>query len=149
MNFALLRVHVIKCFLFFSGEQQHLRFFVTLLFTVLPTTATENAGQSAEYFGLLARLLGAASSMGVPMNAAESLLNSEISWLKRLTTEPSEEPVDENLLEGHLCLCRELLAFVSPEKKFEVGASNKTGVNLIRDLVEMFVFPASNLPSGC
>ena len=83
--------------------------------------------------------------MGVPMNAAESLLNSEISWLKRLTTEPSEEPVDENLLEGHLCLCRELLAFVSPEKKFEVGASNKTGVNLIRDLVEMFVFPASKM----
>ena len=53
--------------------------------------------------------------------------------------------VEENLLEGHLSLCRELLAFVSSEKKFEIGASNKTGINLIRDLVEVFVFPASKM----
>ena len=53
--------------------------------------------------------------------------------------------MEENLLEGHLSLCRELLAFVSSEKKFEIGASNKTGINLIRDLVEVFVFPASKM----
>ena len=40
-----------------SGEQHPIRFFVTLLFTVLSTTATDQAEQSSEYFVLLTRLL--------------------------------------------------------------------------------------------
>ena len=123
-----------------TGEQQPIRFFVTLLFTVLPTTATENAPQSGEYFALLSRLLVSASASNITMNAAESLLNNEIAWLKKIP-----QDVDDNLLEGHLGLCRDLLAFMSPEKKFEVGASNKSGINLIKDLIENFVFPASKM----
>ena len=42
-----------------SGEpQQPMRFFITLLFTVLGSTATEHSKQSSEYFILLSRLLG-------------------------------------------------------------------------------------------
>ena len=40
-----------------SGEHQPIRFFITLLFTVLGGAATENAGQSSEYFLLLSRLV--------------------------------------------------------------------------------------------
>ena len=55
---------------FFSAEPQPIRFFITLLFTVLNSTATENASQSSEYFSLLSRLLASASASGVAMNAA-------------------------------------------------------------------------------
>jgi len=49
------------------------------------------------------------------------------------------------MLEGHLTLCRELLAFMPAEKKFEVGSSNKASINLVKDLIEDFIFPASRM----
>lgn len=39
--------------------------------------------------------------------------------------------VEDALLEGHLGITRELLAFQSPEKKYNIG-SEKGGSNLIR-----------------
>lgn len=39
--------------------------------------------------------------------------------------------VEDALLEGHLGITRELLAFQSPEKKFHIG-SEKGGSNLIK-----------------
>ena len=39
--------------------------------------------------------------------------------------------VDEALLEGHLGITRELLAFTSAERKFNIGSENG-GSNLIR-----------------
>ena len=51
----------------------------------------------------------------------------------------------ENLLEGHLCICRDLLAFMSAEKKYDVGSNPKTSVHLIKDLAEDFIFPASKM----
>jgi len=50
---------------------------------------------------------------------------------------------DDNLLEGHLNISRELLAFMSPEKKFAIGSNNKEAGNLAKDLLEDFIFPAS------
>ena len=146
-----------------SGEpQQPIRFFVTLLFTVLGSTATDNSKQSAEYFILLSRLLSFASGANIPINTAESLLNSEIAWLKKIrealrkNSQISSNPgssvdknnqlvYDDNLLEGHLCLCRDLLAFMPPEKKYDIGSNDKTGINLVKELVEDFIFPASKM----
>ena len=147
-----------------SGEpQQPIRFFITLLFTVLGSTATEHSKQSAEYFILLSRLLSFASGANIPMNTAESLLNSEISWLKKMkeamrknnpcgsnsssssSDKSNQLQYDDNLLEGHLCLCRDLLAFMPPEKKYDIGSNDKTGVNLVKDLIEDFIFPASKM----
>ena len=145
-----------------SGEpQQPIRFFITLLFTVLGSTATEHSKQSAEYFILLSRLLSFASGANIPINTAESLLNSEIAWLKKMretvrrnhstssssssNDKSSQLQYDDNLLEGHLCLCRDLLAFMPPEKKYDIGSNNKTGVNLVKELIEDFVFPASKM----
>lgn len=49
------------------------------------------------------------------------------------------------MLEGHLTLCRELLAFMPAEKKYEIGSSNKVSINLVKDLIEDFIFPASRM----
>ena len=97
---------------------------------------------TAEYFILLSRLLSFASGANIPINTAESLLNSEIAWLKKIrealrkNSQISSNPgssvdknnqlvYDDNLLEGHLCLCRDLLAFMPPEKKYDIGSNDK------------------------
>ena len=47
------------------------------------------------------------------------------------TLKAGEMQVDEALLEGHLGITRELLAFTSAERKFNIGSENG-GANLIR-----------------
>jgi len=42
-------------------------------------------------------------------------------------------------------LTKELLAFLPSRQKYEIGSDEKRGVNLIKELVEDFVFPASRL----
>ncbi|XP_053404353.1 probable ubiquitin carboxyl-terminal hydrolase FAF-X isoform X2 [Mercenaria mercenaria] len=130
-----------------SSSHRPVVFFITLLFTVLSNLAKDNAKQASEYFQLLCRLLNYACSTDVHLPNAEVLLNNEITWLKRvrdqvLTT--GESHVEETLLEGHLGITRELLSFQSAEKKFQMG-SQQGGANLIKELVEDFVFPASKI----
>lgn len=43
----------------------------------------------------------------------------------------SETGVEETILEGHLGVTKELLAFQTPEKKFYIGCE-KGGANLIK-----------------
>jgi ubiquitin carboxyl-terminal hydrolase 9/24 len=90
-------------------------------------------------------------AVSIPLNTAESLLNSEIAWLKKVRENSRKSAgdfsVDENMLEGHLTLCRELLAFMPADKKYEIGSSNKAAINLVKDLIEDFIFPASRY--GC
>ena len=72
------------------------------------------------------------------------MLNSEISWLKKIrenVRKTGSVGCHDNLLEGHLWICRDLLAFMSAEKKYDVGSNPKTGVNLVKDLIEDFIFP--------
>jgi len=131
-----------------SGGQQTLLVTITLLFNVLDTTVMENAKQSHEYFQLLCRLLNFAHMSGCSLTSAETLLNVEIAWLKDVRNnvkETGESQVDEALLEGHLGLTKELLAFLPSNQKYEIGSDEKHGVNLIKELVEDFVFPASRL----
>lgn len=131
-----------------SGEQQPLRFFQTLLFTVLQSSVPENPSRCPQYFYLLSRLLSAASTRHIQLPAAEALLSTEIKWLKKVREHArthGEPGVEDNLLEGHLIICRELLSFMTPEKKLEVGSSNKSGINLVRDLIDDFLFPASKV----
>ena len=40
--------------------------------------------------------------------------------------------VDELLLVGHLGVTKELLAFLSPEKKFQIGSEEGKGIPLIK-----------------
>ncbi|PSN47507.1 putative ubiquitin carboxyl-terminal hydrolase FAF-X [Blattella germanica] len=147
-----VRVAAAEQFLLIStwciASQQPLQFCITLLFTVLNTTVMENARNSHEYFQLLCRLLNYAFMSNCPLPTAETLLNNEITWLKKIrenVKETGDSQVDEAVLEGHLGIAKELLSFMSPEKKYELGSDEKKGINLIKELVEDFIFPASRL----
>ncbi|XP_063973678.1 probable ubiquitin carboxyl-terminal hydrolase FAF-X isoform X2 [Diachasmimorpha longicaudata] len=121
---------------------------ILLLTDVLDTTVIENAKQSHEYFLLLCKLLSCAHISGCPLMSAETLLEVEVAWLKKVkeaVKESGEIVIDEALLEGHLSLTKELLAFLPPSKKYELGFDEKRGDNLIKELVEDFIFPASRL----
>lgn len=131
-----------------SGSPQPLQFCITLLFTVLNTTVIENARHSHEYFQMLCRLLNYAYMSGCHLPTCETLLANEIAWLKRIRAnvkETGDSLVDEAVLEGHLGITRELLSFMTSEKKYELGSDESKGVNLLRELVEDFVFPASRV----
>ncbi|TRY97210.1 hypothetical protein DNTS_013712 [Danionella cerebrum] len=124
-----------------------LLFFITLLFTVLGSTAKERAKHAADYFTLLRHLLNYAYNSNINLPNAEVLLNNEIDWLKRIRDEvkrTGDPGVEETILEGHIGVTKELLAFQTPEKKFYIGCE-KGGASLIKELMDDFLFPASNV----
>lgn len=49
--------------------------------------------------------------------------------------ETGETGVEEAVLEGHLGIAKELLNFLPPEKKYQLGCDEKTGVHLIKVLL--------------
>ena len=146
-----------------SSNLKSLNFFIQMLFACLQTTVKENADKSNEYFYLLCTLLNCAFNNGVTITNTETLLNNEISWLKKVKDaylgnvaksqtiitvagvgEESFNNIDEMLLDGHLGLTKELLLFQTAEKKYLLG-SDPRGANLISDLIQYFIFPASYL----
>lgn len=57
----------------------------------------------------------------------------------------SETGVEETILEGHLGVTKELLAFQTPEKKFYIGCE-KGGANLIKvNDLQLEFFPFTDL----
>ncbi|XP_077003331.1 ubiquitin carboxyl-terminal hydrolase 9X-like isoform X2 [Tamandua tetradactyla] len=127
--------------------QRPLLFFITLLFTILGSTARERGKYSGDYFTLLRHLLNYAYNSSINIPNAEVLLNNEIDWLKRIrdeVKETGETSVEEPILEGHLGVTKELLAFQTPEKKYHIGCE-KGGAHLIKELIDDFIFPASKV----
>ncbi|KAH9509417.1 putative ubiquitin carboxyl-terminal hydrolase FAF-X [Bulinus truncatus] len=132
-----------------SLNPRNLKWLVTLLFTKLETTVKENARQSHEYFTLLCKLLSHASKEGAM--TVEPQLNNEIAWLMEVRNQCikfGETQVDDALLEGRMCITKELLSFQSSEKKYHIGCKSG-GAELIKILVEDFIFPASKLVTQC
>lgn len=56
--------------------------------------------------------------------------------------------MEEALLEGHVGVTKELLTFQAADKKYHIG-SEKGGNNLIKEMVEEFIFPASKIVIQC
>ena len=88
---------------------------------------------------LLCGLLNWACMSSVAVTGVDRLLAAEVEWLKNVRASVSqmalggpEPPVDETLLEGHLCVTRELVAFLPPEKKYEIGGDSSKAIFLIR-----------------
>lgn len=88
---------------------------------------------------LLCGLLNWACVSSVAVTGVDRLLTTEVEWLKtvrssvaQLAQGSPEPPVDETLLEGHLCVTRELVAFLPPEKKYEIGGDPGKSIFLIR-----------------
>ncbi|CAJ0966840.1 unnamed protein product, partial [Ranitomeya imitator] len=98
------------------------------------STARERAKHSGDYFTLLRHLLNYAYNSNINIPNAEVLLNNEIDWLKRIRDDvkrTGETGIEETILEGHLGVTKELLAFQTPEKKYHIGCE-KGGANLIK-----------------
>ncbi|CAH7488181.1 probable ubiquitin carboxyl-terminal hydrolase FAF-X [Phodopus roborovskii] len=122
-----------------------LLFFITLLFTILGSTATERGKHSDDYFTLLRRLLTYAYNSNILVPNADVLLSDEIDWLKSVrdyVKNSGETGVEDPILEGHLGVTKELLAFQTPENKYHIGCE-KGGANLVKELIDDFIFPAS------
>ncbi|KAF4027332.1 hypothetical protein G4228_019128 [Cervus hanglu yarkandensis] len=76
--------------------------------------------------------------------------NEEITKIYEMDNVKSrgETGVEEPILEGHLGVTKELLAFQTPEKKYHIGCE-KGGANLVKELIDDFIFPASKVYLQC
>ncbi|MEJ1281133.1 ubiquitin specific peptidase 9 X chromosome [Cricetulus griseus] len=86
----------------------------------------------------------------IPNPSSECMLrNVSVRLAQQISDEDDvkrtgETGIEETILEGHLGVTKELLAFQTPEKKFHIGCE-KGGANLIKELIDDFIFPASNV----
>lgn len=119
-----------------AASRLALQLIMPLLFSLLDSIVLEYANNSHEFFQLLCRLVNEAHLSGCPLNNAEALLVKEVSWLRKARDK------NEVLIEGHLSLAKELLSFLTTEKKCELGSTES---GLICELIEDFLFPASKL----
>jgi ubiquitin carboxyl-terminal hydrolase 9/24 len=132
-----------------TGHTQSIKFMVQLLFTVNvgSSLVTENQAKSSEYFQLVARLLAFLAASGATLANLPTLLAQEVEVLNRARAAVAlngHPGISNTLLEGHLALTRELVMFLTPEKKQEIGCSSGGG-GLVRELVQDWIFPASKL----
>ncbi|XP_067944193.1 ubiquitin carboxyl-terminal hydrolase 9X-like [Watersipora subatra] len=136
-----------------AEEQFHLiasrtkqNFFISLLFLNEMKQVPQYANQSTQYFSLLCHLLNWAQ-LEQPLNNCETRLKAEIDWLKNAaetTISSGVHSVNESLLEGHLGLARELVFPLSSDRKKWYGSASE-GSHLIKDLMEVFLLPASKV----
>jgi len=58
---------------------------------------------------------------------------------------------EDDLLEGHLCLTRELVSFLGQAKKFEVGADVTKNINLIKVIYHppSYSLGTNNVKTAC
>ncbi|XP_008200473.2 probable ubiquitin carboxyl-terminal hydrolase FAF-X isoform X3 [Tribolium castaneum] len=120
-----------------AASRLALQLITPLLFSLLDTLVLENANTSHELFQLLSQLVNVAYLTGCPLQNADALLAKEVAWLRKARDK------NEVLIEGHLTLTKELLHFLTPEQKCELGSAD-TG-SFIKELLEDFLFPASKL----
>lgn len=65
----------------------------------------------------------------------DATLVDEVLWLKKMKErlrEVGEGHVEEALIEGHLGITKELVSFMPPERKFQLGSDESEGINLIK-----------------
>lgn len=120
-----------------AASRTALQLITPLLFSLLDTLVLENAKTSHEFFQVLCRFVSFTYNTTSPLPEAEGLLASEVAWLRKARGQ------HDVLLEGHLGLTRELLSFMSPEQKCELGSTDRG--SFIKELIEDFLFPASKL----
>lgn len=114
-------------------------YMVNLLVGALKTLVPQYESTCAEFFSVLCRTLSYGCIYNWPLQISEGLLGDEIKWLQRIRENvhaTGDTQVHEELLEGHLCLAKELMFFL--------GADSKAQLNeLIHELIDDFLFTAS------
>jgi ubiquitin carboxyl-terminal hydrolase 9/24 len=90
---------------------------------------------------LVARLLAYLATSGSTLANLPALLAQEVEVLARARSAMlthGQPGISETLLEGHLALTRELVMFLPPDKKQEIGCGGGSsgGGGLVRELVQ-------------
>lgn len=122
-----------------AGDWRPFVFTINCLVNSLHTLVPKHAATSADYFKLLCRSLNYGCLYNWPLEQNESLLEQEIAWLqsvKEVVRERGETHVHEDLLEGHLCLTKELMSYLPTDIKPLLK-------QFIVQLVDDFLYPAS------
>lgn len=98
-------------------------FVIALLIDALENMAPHNANTCAEFFQLLCRTLSYGCLFSWPFPINDVLLTQEISWLRAIldnVKKTGETNVHEDLLEGHLCLTKELMFYFNTDLKSQL-----------------------------
>ncbi|CAG7834571.1 unnamed protein product [Allacma fusca] len=134
-----------------SGNTSVLTFFIMFLFEVVQTLVRDTPQHSRDVFHLLCNLLRYSHNFNIPLPKHEQLLQSEIEWLRQVKDYVKlngEGCIQEDLLEGRICVARELTGFLSWDKKLQLGSDPQGNKSLIREIIEEFVFPWSKAHSA-
>ncbi|XP_068152261.1 probable ubiquitin carboxyl-terminal hydrolase FAF isoform X1 [Drosophila tropicalis] len=122
-----------------AGDRKPFTYMVNLLVSSLKTLVPQFEATCAEFFSVLCRTLSYGCIYNWPLQIGEGLLGDEIKWLQHIQANvkaTGDTQVHEELLEGHLCLAKELMFFLLPDSKAQLN-------ELIHELIDDFLFTAS------
>ncbi|XP_017872976.1 PREDICTED: probable ubiquitin carboxyl-terminal hydrolase FAF isoform X2 [Drosophila arizonae] len=122
-----------------AGDRRPFVYMVNLLVSALKTLVPQYEATCAEFFSVLCRTLSYGCIYNWPLQIGEGLLGDEIKWLRKIRENvkvSGDTQVHEELLEGHLCLAKELMFFLMPDSKAQLN-------ELIHELIDDFLFTAS------
>ncbi|XP_017073327.2 probable ubiquitin carboxyl-terminal hydrolase FAF isoform X4 [Drosophila eugracilis] len=122
-----------------AGDRRPFVYMVNLLVGALKTLVPQYEATCAEFFSVLCRTLSYGCIYNWPLQISEGLLGDEIRWLQRIRENvctTGDTQVHEELLEGHLCLAKELMFFLAADSKAQLN-------ELIHELIDDFLFTAS------
>lgn len=106
-----------------AADYRPFAFVMALLIDALDTLAPRNSATCAEFYQLLCRTLNYGCMYNWPFSINNVLLTQEISWLRSILQNvkaTGETKVHEDLLEGHLCLTKELMFYFNAELKSQL-----------------------------
>ncbi|XP_062714941.1 probable ubiquitin carboxyl-terminal hydrolase FAF isoform X1 [Aedes albopictus] len=122
-----------------ASDRRPFLFMVKLLVKLLHTIIPQHQETCADYFQLFCRILNYGCSYSWPLPNCEELLVQEINWLRSIRDSVKTTggiQVHDDLLEGHLCLTKELMCYLSPEVKAQ-------RTDLITEITDDYLFSAS------
>lgn len=122
-----------------AGDRRPFAYMVNLLVNSLKVLVPQHEATCADFFQLLCRTLSYGCVCNWPLNIGDGLLSEEIKWLQKIRENvelTGDIQVHEDLLEGHMCLAKELMFFLAPETKAQLN-------DLIHELIDEFLFTAS------
>ncbi|XP_058833231.1 probable ubiquitin carboxyl-terminal hydrolase FAF isoform X2 [Topomyia yanbarensis] len=122
-----------------ASDRRPFLFMVKLLIKLLRTVIPQHQETCADYFQLFCRILSYGCSYSWPLPICEELLIQEIDWLRAIRDSVKSTGgtgVHDDLLEGHLCLTKELMCYLSPEVK-------SLRSDLITEITDDYLFSAS------
>lgn len=129
-----------------ASDRRPFSFMIKFLVSSLQSLVPQHSATCAEFFQLLCRILNYGRMYNWPLPQNDRLLVQEIAWLRAVrdtVRETGDTQVHEDLLEGHLCLTKELMFYLNYELKADRNALIE---ELIDDLIDDSVSRVQALP---